>query len=154
AQLFTDQEIDQLIEEFVRAAKLAWEAGADFVDLKHCHGYLLHEFLGAHTRPGKYGGSFENRTRILRQIIQGIRASGNPIEIGVRLRPFDLVPFKADPARSEPGKPGPGIPEDFSQCLPYHYGFGINPSDPTRHELSEACQFVDLCCELGVKLVN
>ena len=34
------------------AARIAAEIGADFVDIKHCHGYLLHEFLGAHTRPG------------------------------------------------------------------------------------------------------
>src|SRR6185503_4527704 len=63
SQVFTDGEIEQLILDYVRAARVAREAGADFVDIKHCHGYLLHEFLGAHTRPGKFGGSFENRTR-------------------------------------------------------------------------------------------
>src|SRR6266700_5031588 len=57
AQVFTDAEIEQLIEKYIEAAQLAWEAGADFVDIKHCHGYLLHEFLSAFTRPGKYGGS-------------------------------------------------------------------------------------------------
>jgi len=82
SQVFTDGEIEELIGCYVRAARFAREAGADFVDLKHCHGYLLHEFLGAHTRPGKFGGSFENRTRILRDIIAGIRAEGNPIDIG------------------------------------------------------------------------
>src|SRR5262249_21354685 len=75
-QVFTDAEIEQLIDSYIAAAKLAWEVGADFVDLKHCHGYLLHEFLSAFTRPGKYGGSFENRTRILRELVAGIRASG------------------------------------------------------------------------------
>jgi len=63
AQVWTDGEIEQLIQNYVRAAKIAVDVGADFVDIKHCHGYLLHEFLSAHTRPGKYGGSFENRTR-------------------------------------------------------------------------------------------
>ena len=114
-------EIERLIEAYVAAAKVAWDVGADFVDIKHCHGYLLHEFLSAFTRPGKYGGSFENRTRILREIIAGIRASGNKIEFGVRLSAFDFVPFKPDPALSRPGKLGPGIPEDFSHCLPYRY---------------------------------
>ena len=47
AQVFTDGEIEQLIQDYIRAAKVAWDVGADFVDLKHCHGYLLHEFLGA-----------------------------------------------------------------------------------------------------------
>src|SRR5207249_10823356 len=103
AQIFTDSEIEQLIECYVAAAKIARDVGADFVDIKHCHGYLLHEFLSAFTRSGKYGGSFENRTRILRDIIAGIRASGNPIEIGVRLSAFDFVPFKPDPALSQPG---------------------------------------------------
>src|SRR5438045_3754411 len=80
AQVFTDGEIDELIQAYIRAAKIAADVGADFVDIKHCHGYLLHEFLGAFTRPGKYGGSFENRTRILREIVDGIRAGGKPIE--------------------------------------------------------------------------
>jgi 2,4-dienoyl-CoA reductase-like NADH-dependent reductase (Old Yellow Enzyme family) len=143
-----------LIRQFVRAARLAREAGADFVDIKHCHGYLLHEFLGAHTRPGKYGGSFENRTRILREIVAGIRAEGNPIDIGVRLSCFDLVPHRPDPTLSQSGKLGPGIPEDFSQCLPYRYGFGIDENDPTKIDLTETFRFVDLLVELGVKILN
>src|SRR5437660_487872 len=84
SQVWADGEIEKLIESYIAAAKIAWEVGADFVDVKHCHGYLLHEFLGAFTRHGKYGGSFENRTRILREIITGIRVSGNKIEVGVR----------------------------------------------------------------------
>ena len=154
AQVFTDAEIEELIQCYIRAAKIAWDVGADFVDVKHCHGYLLHEFLGAHTRPGKFGGSFENRTRILREVVAGIRAGGNPIEIGVRLSAFDFVPFKPDPALSQPGKLGPGIPEDFSHCLPYRYGFSVNPDNPVEPELSETFKFAELCGELGVKILN
>ena len=154
AQVWTDGEIERLIESYVAAAKVAWDAGADFVDIKHCHGYLLHELLSAFTRPGKYGGSFENRTRILREIISGIRASGNRIELGVRLSAFDFVPFKPDPASSQPGKLGPGIPEDFSHCLPYRYAFGVNQDNPVQYDLSEAFAFVDLSEQLGVKIVN
>ena len=76
AQVWTDAELERLVEDYVKAARIAWDVGADFVDIKHCHGYLLHEFLSAFTRPGKYGGSFENRTRMLRDIVAAIRASG------------------------------------------------------------------------------
>lgn len=154
AQMFTDAEIEELIQCYIRAAQIAWDVGADFVDIKHCHGYLLHEFLGAHTRPGKFGGSFENRTRILRDIVAGIRASGNKIEIGVRLSAFDFVPFKPDPALSQPGKLGPGIPENFSNCLPYRYGFGVNVNYPVDYDLAETFQFAELCGQLGVKILN
>ena len=153
-QVLSDADVEELIRDYVRAARLAWEVGADFVDIKHCHGYLLHEFLGAHTRPGKYGGSFENRTRILREIIEGIRADGNPIDVGVRLSLFDKVPYRPDPTRAQPGKLGPGIPEDFTSCLPYRYGFGVNQEDPSQIDLSETFQFVELCGELGVKVLN
>lgn len=154
SQVWTDSEIEQLIQKYIEAAKIAWDCGADFVDIKHCHGYLLHEFLSAFTRPGKYGGSFENRTRILREIIFGIRAGGNKIEIGVRLSAFDFVPFKPDPALSTPDKLGPGIPEDFSHCLPYRYAFGVNQNNPTEYDLTETFQFVELCAQLGVKILN
>ena len=153
-QVWTDDEIEELIGCYVRAARLAADLGADFVDLKHCHGYLLHEFLGAHTRPGRYGGSFENRTRILREIIEGIRSDGNTIDIIVRLSAFDFVPFKPDPEKAQPGKLGPGIPEAFDHCLPYRFGFGVNPENPLQYDLTEPNQFVALCTELGVKLVN
>ena len=151
-QVLSDAEVRKLIECYVRAAQVAWDCGADFVDLKHCHGYLLHEFLSAFTRPGDYGGSFENRTRILREIVQGIRASGNKIELGVRLSAFDLVPFKPDPSRAEAGKPGPGIPEDFP--LPYRYAFGVDANDPLKYDLTETFQFMQLCHELGIKILN
>lgn len=154
SQVLSDADLDRLIEDYVVAARVAWDVGADFVDIKHCHGYLLHELLSGFTRPGKYGGSFENRTRFLRQVIEAIRASGNAIEFGVRLSAFDSVPFKPDPSLSQPGKPGPGVPEDFSACLPYRFAFGVNPQNPIEMDLDETHQFVRLCDELGVKLLN
>jgi NADPH2 dehydrogenase len=153
-QILSDDDVRALISKYIEAAAVARDAGADFVDIKHCHGYLLHEFLGAHTRPGNYGGSFENRTRILREIIEGICASGNSIDIGVRLSAFDFVPFRPDPELSVPGKLGPGIPEPYDHCLPYRYGFGINPDNPLEYDLTETFQFVDLCVSLGVKILN
>jgi 2,4-dienoyl-CoA reductase-like NADH-dependent reductase (Old Yellow Enzyme family) len=124
------------------------------VDIKHCHGYLLHEFLGAHTRAGEYGGSLENRTRLLREIAAGIRAATPRLEIGVRLSAFDLVPFKPNPALAEPGKLGPGIPEDFWQCLPYRYAFGVNSLNPVEYDLTETVQFLEMLDRLGIRLVN
>ena len=153
-QVWTDNEVEQLIEDYVSAAAVAVEAGADFVDIKHCHGYLLHEFLSAYTRSGPFGGAFANRTRILREIVAGIRRSGNPIELGVRLSAFDFVPFKPDPAQTQPGKLGPGIPEDYAGHLPYRYAFGVNAEQPTEYDLTEPLLFVQLCAELGVKILN
>ena len=152
AAMWTDAEVEELIADYVRAARIAREVGADFVDLKHCHGYLLHEFLGAHTREGKFGGSFGNRTRILREIVAGIRAEGNQIDLAVRLSTFDMVPHRPDPELSTPGKLGPGIPEEHT--TPYPYQFGVNPDDPTQIDLRETVAFVNLCGELGIKLLN
>jgi NADPH2 dehydrogenase len=154
SQVWTDDELDELVGDYVRAGGVAAEAGADFVDIKHCHGYLLHELLGAFTRPGRYGGSFENRTRFLRDVVAGIKAAAIPIDIAVRLSAFDVVPFRPDPARSSPGKPGPGIPEEFSGLLPYKYGFGVDQQNPTQPDLTESHLFLDLCASLGVKIVN
>jgi NADPH2 dehydrogenase len=153
-QVWRDDEIPELIECYVAAARIAAEAGADFVDLKHCHGYLLHEFLSAFTRPGPYGGSFENRTRILREIVAGIRAGGNEIDLGVRLSAFDFVPFRPDASVSVPGKLGPGIPEEHGHLIPYQYAFGVNPGSPTDYDLAEPFRFMELCAQLGVKILN
>jgi 2,4-dienoyl-CoA reductase-like NADH-dependent reductase (Old Yellow Enzyme family) len=150
--LMTDDEVEVLIGDYVQAARVAKEVGADFVDIKHCHGYLLHEFLGAYSRPGRYGGSFENRTRILRDIVAGIRAEGNDIDLGVRLSAFDMVPHRPDPAQSQPGKLGSGIPEEHAASYPYQ--FGLNHEDPTQIDLTEAFEFAKLCGELGIKLLN
>jgi 2,4-dienoyl-CoA reductase-like NADH-dependent reductase (Old Yellow Enzyme family) len=152
--LLTDGEIGGIIEEFHRAARIAWELGFDFVDIKHCHGYLGHEFLSARTREGKYGGSFENRTRFLREVVQGIRAAAPQLKIGVRVSAFDSVPFCPDPARSASGKLGPGIPEPHADLVPYRWGFGVNASDPTQQDLGESIQFLSLLESLNIFLVN
>ena len=154
AQILSDDEVKRLIEEYPKAAKIAADVGADFVDVKHCHGYLLHEFLGAHTRPGEFGGSFENRTRLLRDIVAAIRSAVPNIGIGVRLSAFDVVPYKPDPALSQPGTLGPGIPEDYSHCLPYRYGFGVNQQNPVEYDLTETIKFLELCRQLDIRLIN
>jgi NADPH2 dehydrogenase len=152
--LLTDAEIEKIIEQFHAAAVMARELGFDFVDIMHCHGYLGHEFLSAHTREGKYGGSFENRTRFLREVVEGIRAAARGLQIGVRLSAFDAIPYRPDPARSTPGKPGPGIPEEHQHLVPYRWGFGVDQNDPTQPDLTETMRFFTLLEELGIRLVN
>ncbi len=152
--LLTDDEIGAIIENFHRAGRLAWELGFDFVDIKHCHGYLAHEFLGAHTRSGRYGGSFENRTRFLREVVQGLRSGAPGLKIGVRLSAFDAIPFTADPERSTPGKPGVGIPETDPGLVPYRWGFGLDPLSPTEPDLRESVLFLTLLEQLDIRLVN
>ena len=152
--ILTDAEIRQIIASFHRAAQVAHEAGFDFVDIKHCHGYLGHEFLSAHTRGGDYGGSFENRTRFLREVVTGVRAVAPSLTVGVRLSAFDTVPFRPDSKRSSPSKPGPGVPEPFATLLPYRWGFGVNSQNPIEPDLTEPAQFLSLLGELGIRLVN
>ena len=95
--IFSDDEVGQLVNDFIKAAQLAQQAGFSFVDIKHCHGYLGHEFLSAIDREGPYGGSFENRTRFLREVVSGIRAEVPGLDIGVRLSAVDFIPFKSGP---------------------------------------------------------
>jgi 2,4-dienoyl-CoA reductase-like NADH-dependent reductase (Old Yellow Enzyme family) len=152
--VLTDDEIKQIIDDFLRAARMALELGFDFVDVKHCHGYLGHEFLSAHTREGAYGGSFENRTRFLREVTEGIRAVAPGLAIGVRLSAFDLVSFRPDPAQTVPGKMGVGIPEQYREWLPYRWGFGVNTGNPEQYDLQEPIKFLSLLQDLDIKLVN
>jgi 2,4-dienoyl-CoA reductase-like NADH-dependent reductase (Old Yellow Enzyme family) len=133
---------------------MAQELGFDFVDIKHCHGYLGHEFLSAHTREGKYGGSFENRTRFLREVAKGIRSLAPGLQIGVRVSAFDTVPFRPDPSRSLNGKTGPGVPESYDSLIPYVWGFGVDPRHPTEADLSEPIRLLTLLEEMETRLVN
>jgi NADPH2 dehydrogenase len=91
--ILRDDEVDEIIAAFARAAHLAREEGFDFVDLKHCHGYLLHEFLSARTRTGRYGGvTLAERTRLLEAVVAAVRAAAPDLALGVRLSSFDLPP--------------------------------------------------------------
>jgi 2,4-dienoyl-CoA reductase-like NADH-dependent reductase (Old Yellow Enzyme family) len=141
--LMTDAEIEALIADFVTAAKLAQEAGFAFVDIKHCHGYLGHEFLSAIDRKGPYGGSFENRTRFLRQIVAGIRADAPGLEIGVRLSAFDWIPFRPGPERT-------GEPEPLADGYPYAFG---GDGSGTGIDLTEPLAFLDLLTGLDIEMV-
>lgn len=143
-QVMSDDDIRRLIERFVKAAVLAQQAGFDFVDIKHCHGYLGHEFLSAIDREGPYGGSFENRTRFLREVVAGIRSEAPGLDIGVRLSAIDWIPFRA-------GEGNVGEPEAWENGrYPYAFGGG---GEGTNIDLTEPKAFLDLLLSLDIKLV-
>src|SRR5205085_5627039 len=151
--LLTDGDVREIIEAFHAAARMADEIGFDFVDIKHCHGYLGHEFLSAYTREGDYGGSFENRTRFLREVVEGIRAVAPGLRIGVRLSAVDSIPFNPQ-TNGSPGHHGKGVPESFEALLPYRWGFGVNATNPVEPDLCEVIAFLTLLGDLGIRLVN
>jgi len=142
--VLTDSEIDDLIGDFVAAACRAQILGFDFVDIKHCHGYLGHEFLTAFDRPGRYGGDFAGRTRFLREIVNGIRRDVPGLSIGVRLSAFDSIPFSS-------GSSGVGEPVDGP--MPYPYAFGADTNDPLQIDLAAPTAFLQLLGDLDIKLV-
>ncbi len=144
--IWTDDALDRLVDDFVSAAKIAAMAGFDFVDVKACHGYLLHEMLSGFTRSGKYGGSFENRMRLIESIIEAIQAECPRMAIGVRLSVYDCPPFiQGDEC---------GSPEDFQTYLPYQFGFGMNPVNPLQIDLTEPIQLLERLRNLNVVAVN
>lgn len=89
-----DDYLDRLQEAFLRAAQLARQVGFDGVDIKACHRYLVNELLASRSRPGKYGGSFENRTRFLREVAGAIR-SETPADflLATRMNVYDGMEY-------------------------------------------------------------
>jgi 2,4-dienoyl-CoA reductase-like NADH-dependent reductase (Old Yellow Enzyme family) len=143
--VLTDEDLDRLVEDYVRAAVIASRIGFSFVDIKHCHGYLGHELLSGRRRAGRYGGSFANRTRFLQSIVEGIRASAPRLEIGVRLSAVDTVPFRKN-------ADGAGVPEvdvDGYQCA---FGLLVNGGVDDA-SLQDARQMLGLLRDLRVRWV-
>jgi 2,4-dienoyl-CoA reductase-like NADH-dependent reductase (Old Yellow Enzyme family) len=147
ADCFTDDELDALAADYVRAAVLAAAAGFDFVDVKHCHGYLLHELLSARSRGGRYGGDLDGRTRFLHTVVAGIRSRAPQLAVAVRLSAFDLVPYV-------PGPDDTGVPErlpDDDGAYPYAFG---GDGTGLGIDLTEAHAFCAGLTELGIGLVS
>lgn len=127
--IVTDDYLDALTERYVQSALLAKEVGFDGVDIKSCHRYLLSELLASHTREGKYGGSFENRSRFLRQTIQAVRkAVGEDFIVACRFNVFD--------------------------AHPYPYGFGCDHEDMWKFDPTEPIALVKMMVENGVNLLS
>ncbi len=91
--IVTDEYLDTLPEKYAASAKLAMEAGFDGVDVKSCHGYLFQELLSAFSREGRYGGSFENRTRLYLDCVKAVKAViPEDFLLTTRLSVSDMVP--------------------------------------------------------------
>ncbi len=140
--ILSDDELKQLINDVVTSAKLAAQAGFAFVDIKHCHGYLGHELLSGFDREGEFGGSFENRTKFLRDIVAGIRSEVPELHIGVRLSVFDCWPFESGPN-------GIGVPSTIGD---YSHAFGGDGS-PEGTDLTEPLAFLKLLQQLKIDLL-
>lgn len=145
--VITDGELEQLEDDYVEAAIMAWRAGFRAVDIKVTHGYLLSELLGAKQREGRYGGSLENRTRFIKNVFGKIRASlGKQMMIAMRLACYEGVPYVRDPQTGE------GVPIPYE--TPYHHGFGNNADDPLKEDLTEVKQAIGWFQDWGLQLLN
>ena len=124
-----DEYLDRVSESFVRGAELCRQAGFDGVDVKACHGYLFSELLSARSRDGRYGGSFENRTRMTTQTIRAIKQEqGSGFVVASRICHADTVP--------------------------YPYGFGMKEDRSLAYDPTETLQLVEALHDAGVNLVN
>ena len=125
----TDEYLDALPEKFGEAAALAKEAGFDGADVKCCHKYLFSELLSAYHRPGRYGGSFENRSRLFLDSIRAAAIHGDRnFVIASRFGAFD--------------------------CIPYPWGFGMDRDDPAKPDWEEPDRLYRLMAECGVRLCD
>lgn len=88
--IVSDAYLDGLAEKYVASARLCERVGFDGADIKACHGYLLSELLNAYTREGKYGGAYENRTRLFFDAVEAVRGvCGNGFIVASRFNAFD-----------------------------------------------------------------
>lgn len=128
--IVTDDYLKSLEEKFGEAARLAKEAGFDAVDIKCCHGYLLAELSSAYIRPGQYGGSFENRTRLLRNGIMAAKAYADwNFQVTSRI----------------------GIYDGYA----YPYGFGVNKESGLEPDFTEPIRLVkELYENCGLRMVD
>ena len=128
--LITDDELDRLQDHYVEAARLAKQAGFDGIDIKSCHRYLMSELFASFTRSdSRYGGpDFENRTRLVREVVQRVRAEVPGLLVTVRMNAFDAIP--------------------------YPYGFGVHPEDETLPDLREPIKLAGMFKAQGAPFVN
>jgi 2,4-dienoyl-CoA reductase-like NADH-dependent reductase (Old Yellow Enzyme family) len=144
--VLTDDELDRLQDAYVAAAKMSRDMGCDFIDVKQCHRYLMSEMLGARTRPGKYGGSLENRTRFVRTLLGRIRSEvGKDLILATRMNIFDAVPYVKNAA---------GIGEPVPFPTPYLNAFGVNPENPLEPDLREPIEAIRMFREAGLQFLN
>ncbi len=128
-RIVTDEYLDRVGEALVNGASLAEKAGFDGVDIKCCHRYLNSELLSAYTRDGRYGGSFENRTRLLRESIKGaLENCSSDFIVTSRLNVYD--------------------------GFPYPYGFGVKDDGSLDFDPTEPVMLIRELSSLGVELLD
>ena len=115
-----------LEEAFGEATKLAKEAGFDAVDIKCCHGYLLAELSSAYTRPGNYGGSYENRTRLLKHSIQAAKVYENDtFQVTSRLGIYDGYAYPSGFGVSQTSGLSPDLTEPIRLVKELYEDYGL-----------------------------
>ena len=127
--VLTEEEIEKIGSDFVKAAVIAKQVGADGVDFKHCHGYVCTEMIQpANVRKDRYGGSFENRTRFFRETVQKMKAALNDDSflLGVRFNFYDGVTG----------------------------GFGTAGPDEVVEDSTEPLAFVKMMEDMGMHYIN
>tara|TARA_B100000029_G_scaffold516847_1_gene636347 strand:+ start:21024 stop:22478 length:1455 start_codon:yes stop_codon:yes gene_type:complete len=146
--ILSDSDLSRVEDAIVNTALLAWKVGFDFVDIKQCHRYLLSELLAAKLRKGPYGGSLENRTRLVRNVIGRIREETNDqLLLASRMNVYDGIPYITD-VDSGQGIPRLPYPEP---CLA---GFGVDANDPLNENLAEPVAISGLLRDAGVQMIN
>jgi 2,4-dienoyl-CoA reductase-like NADH-dependent reductase (Old Yellow Enzyme family) len=143
--IITDDELKRLQDAYCAAARIAFRVGFDFVDLKQCHRYLLNELLGARRRPGPYGGSYENRTRFVRELAARLVAENPGGIIASRMNVFDGLPYHMGPDKD-------GEPDGYT--LPVRTLWGTDADDPFTPDLDEPIRLIGELKDLGVALLN
>ncbi len=141
--VFSDDELKVIRESMVNVAKRAQDAGFAFVDIKACHGYLLHETLSAHTRLGPYGGSFENRTRFFLSCVEEVAKACPGLGLASRISAFDWLPYR-------PGDDGVGVPEPWEGKYPFAFG---GDGTGQGEDLSECSRLIGELEQRGVQLI-
>jgi 2,4-dienoyl-CoA reductase-like NADH-dependent reductase (Old Yellow Enzyme family) len=143
--LISDDELRRLMDRYVAAADLAYRIGFDFVDIKQCHRYLLSELLAARDRPGEFGGSFENRTRFIRELVARIKAEHPDRVLATRMNVFDGVPYVKGPN-------GDGQP--IAHRVPVSTVWGTRLDAPSQPDLEEPLRLIAELEHLGVEIVS
>lgn len=143
--LLDDEYLKRLPDYYVAGAKLAYLVGFQFVDIKQCHRYLLSELLASKSRPGPFGGSLENRTRLAKEIIGRIRNEIPDLIIATRLNVFDGIPYRTN---------ADGMGEPCPWKAPVLSAWGTKEDNPLEADLREPILWIGEMARLGVAMVN
>jgi len=128
-RIVSDEYLDTVNAALVSGSVLAEKAGFDGVDIKCCHRYLNSELLSAYNREGRYGGSFENRTRLLRESVKGaIESCSTDFIVSSRMNVYD--------------------------GFPYPYGFGVAADGSLDFDASEPERLIRELYSYGVRILN